>query len=125
MNLFVIGINHRTAELDVREKLWFSDNEIRAALPSLNDKFFSECFLLSTCNRTELYGVPDGKKSSPSALTDAVGRYLIDVKSTSAHVKSTHLYHLSGWSAAAHLFRVVSGIDYMRIADGPILDQGN
>ena len=59
MNLALIGINHRTALLDVREKLWFSDAELPPALALMRSQFFTECFIVSTCNRTELYGILD------------------------------------------------------------------
>ncbi|MCK5574104.1 MAG: glutamyl-tRNA reductase, partial [Bacteroidetes bacterium] len=52
MNLLSIGISHHTASVAVREKVWFSDADIREALPRLREEFFSECVLVSTCNRT-------------------------------------------------------------------------
>ena len=55
MNLHCVGINHRTAPLEVREKLWFSTEEVRSAVQSLHEKQLPECVLISTCNRTEVY----------------------------------------------------------------------
>jgi glutamyl-tRNA reductase len=62
MNIHSIGISHHTASLEVREKMWLSDDEIKATLPRLKEQqHFAECVLVSTCNRTELYGVAGGE----------------------------------------------------------------
>ena len=49
MNLVSIGISHRTAAVDIRERMWLSDEEARQAVAQLKDRFFSECMLVSTC----------------------------------------------------------------------------
>jgi len=89
----------------------------------LKERFFSECFLLSTCNRTELYGIPDTSKKLTTPLAEAVARFLIEQKSASTHVSRKHLYQLTGWRAGSHLFKVVSGIDSMVIGEVQILNQ--
>ncbi len=125
MNLALIGINHRTALLDVREKLWFADSELAPALETMRSRFFTECFIVSTCNRTELYGILDGQKV-PGTPTDALDRAvvsLIESKSASSTVHSGHLYRINGCRAAAHLFKVAGGIDSMVIGDIQILNQ--
>ena len=58
MNIHCLGINHRTAPIEVREKLWFPDTELPALLAALRERSMAECALVSTCNRTELYYVP-------------------------------------------------------------------
>lgn len=122
INIAVIGINHRTAPLSVREKLWFSTDEIRKVLPMLKEKWFSECFLVSTCNRTELYGIyPESNGHFPAL--DSVGRTLIDAKSAGGLVESKHLYALYSTAAINHIFKVASGIDSMVIGDVQILSQ--
>lgn len=122
INIVAIGINHRTAPLNVREKLWFSADEIRRILPMLKEKWFSECFLVSTCNRTELYGVYPGSNGVLPTV-DSVGRALIDVKSAAGSVESKHLHALYSTAAVNHLFKVASGIDSMVIGDVQILGQ--
>lgn len=122
INIAAIGINHRTAPLNVREKLWFSADEIRRILPMLKEKWFSECFFVSTCNRTELYGVSAGSNRYFPTV-DSVGRALIDAKSAAGSVESKHLYALYSTAAVNHLFKVASGIDSMVIGDVQILSQ--
>ena len=58
MKMYCIGINHTTAPIEVRERLWFSAGEVRGLLPVIRERFASECVLTSTCNRTELYMRP-------------------------------------------------------------------
>jgi len=125
MNLALIGINHRTAVLDVREKLWFSDTELPGALAQLKNQFFTECFIVSTCNRTELYGIADVQKNPGSAdtMVKSAGESLVNLKSASHTVLPHHLYRLFGCKAAGHLFKVASGIDSMVIGDIQILNQ--
>ncbi|HEY6953139.1 MAG TPA: glutamyl-tRNA reductase [Bacteroidota bacterium] len=125
MNLVLIGINHRTALLDVREKLWFSEAELPPAIVQLRDQFFSECFIVSTCNRTELYGIVDPQKSSLAneSTIQAASDTLITLKSAFPSVRHEHLYQISGCRAAAHLFKVAGGIDSMVIGDIQILNQ--
>jgi len=125
MNLALIGINHRTALLDVRERLWFSDAELPPVLAQMRDKFFTECFIVSTCNRTELYGIIDSQKiqGNATAVYDNASAALVALKSASQFVLPQHLYRLFGCKAAAHLFKVASGIDSMVIGDIQILNQ--
>jgi glutamyl-tRNA reductase len=119
MNLLSIGISHVTAAVDVRERLWLSDEETRAALRQVKERFFSECMLVSTCNRTELYGI------NPIAPVDheMLKRFLIDFKQVHDHVLPAHFFAHADRDAIDHLFRVASGIDSMVIGDIQILSQ--
>ncbi len=125
MDLALIGINHRTAVLDVREKLWFSDTELPEVIEELKRQFFSECFIVSTCNRTELYGIVDAHKSNGNSkpLLQSASEALIKLKTGAGIVKQEHLYTLTGCRAASHLFKVASGVDSMVIGDIQILNQ--
>jgi len=125
MNLILIGINHRTAPLEIRERLWLSDNELPAALAQLKEKFFTECFIVSTCNRTELYGIVNGSKASGSrqAVADAATEMLLESRSAHDFIRKEHLYKLFDFHAATHLFKVASGIDSMVVGDIQILGQ--
>jgi glutamyl-tRNA reductase len=120
MNLFSVGISHHTASVDVREKMWLSEEEIRRALPELKEHFFSECVLVSTCNRTELYGMfPSGSTPDESSLT----KFLIDFKQASGLVQPAHFQGRDEGSAVEQLFRVAAGVDSMVIGDIQILSQ--
>lgn len=126
MDLFVVGINHRTASLDVREKLWLSTGEKRRLLHACKEKFFSECFVTSTCNRTELYGVVDKtlhQSSETASYYREIQDFFVGFKNAESFLKHEHLYSLSAVTAVKHLFRVAAGIDSMVVGDVQILGQ--
>lgn len=119
MNLIALGINHRTAPIEVREKLWFSADEIRCVLPTLKEIFFKECVLVSTCNRTEVYGIQQDENSDVSEIIN----FLISKKEAESLVNREHFYELHSSLAASHLFKVASGVDSMVLGDFQILSQ--
>jgi glutamyl-tRNA reductase len=119
MNLVALSINHRAAPVEVREKLWFSANEIRQVLRQLKDQYFEEVMVFSTCNRTELYGF--GGKEEHAA--EASREFLIQLKDASGHVNPGHFVAVASEGVVSHLFKVASGIDSMVIGDIQILNQ--
>ncbi len=123
--LYLIGINHKTADLETREKLWLSDADIRTLLPKLLGDLFSECFIVSTCNRTELYGVP--QKTHPYRTDDdfynAVEIELKSVAKPGAKFSHDHFYRYKNMDAASHMLQVATGLDSMVIGDVQILNQ--
>src|SRR5512140_69360 len=119
MNLLSIGISHHTASVDIREKMWFSTDEIREAIRRLKESFFSECVLVSTCNRTELYGMTRGEVPDDATLR----KFLIDFKHASDLVRVEHFVGAEAGDAISHLFRVAAGIDSLVIGDIQILNQ--
>lgn len=119
MNLVSISISHHTASLDVRERMWLSNDEIKAALDRLKAYHFQECFLVSTCNRTELYGLTPGTGVDEVTLK----RFLIDFKGAGDAVRVDHFTGAAAGGAIQHLFRVVAGVDSMVIGDIQILNQ--
>jgi glutamyl-tRNA reductase len=119
MKLLSIGISHQTAPIELRERLWFSEDEVRSALPKLKEKFFNECVLFSTCNRTELYGVTDSVETDVESLRG----FLTGLKQADSFLQPEHFYHLTDEEAAKHLFRVTSGIESMMLGDVQILGQ--
>lgn len=126
MNLVAIGINHRTAPLDLREKMWLSIDEKKEVLRHFTAEYFTECFVVSTCNRTELYGVLDEKKYpdplNSSQLQEIEDKF-VGIKNVGTQLSHDNFYTFSSTSAVKHLFRVVSGIDSMVIGDIQILGQ--
>ena len=97
MNLFSVGISHHTASVDVRERMWLSADEARAVLRALKEHFFSECMLVSTCNRTELYGV----LRDPVVNEGRITGLLLDAKHANDVVRPDHfIAHRAG--AAVH-----------------------
>jgi glutamyl-tRNA reductase len=119
MNLLSIGISHHTASVDIRERMWFSTDEIREVVRRLKETFFSECVLVSTCNRTELYGMT--RDQAPDEAT--VRKFLIDFKNASDTVREEHFVSNAAGDAISHLFRVAAGIDSLVIGDIQILNQ--
>ncbi len=119
MNLLSIGISHNTASLDVREKMWMSNEEAKEALKQLHGKYFNEAMLVSTCNRTELYGLTPDTQVDDSQLK----KFLIDFKGAGDTVKPEHFYGSFSGGAISHLFKVAAGIDSMVIGDIQILNQ--
>lgn len=88
MNIFCLGISHRTAPIEIREKLWFSDDEIRTVLPRLKEMPLKEVVLVSTCNRTELYCIPN----APDTNGEPLWRTLAGFKNTGTAVHDKHFY---------------------------------
>lgn len=116
MALTVIGINHRGATLDVRERIAYRPAEISEALDALRQEAgLREAVILSTCNRTELYVVEDERDSVPAAWA-ALSERLGAEASTYGYVRRDR-------EAAAHLFRVASGLDSMVLGEAQIHGQ--
>ncbi|MFT3849354.1 MAG: glutamyl-tRNA reductase [Propionivibrio sp.] len=116
MALFTLGINHRTAPLEVREQLAFHAEELRRALSDLlSGGHVHEAAILLTCNRTELYCQAD----TPQAAID----WLADYRRVPAHVIEPYLYAHPDRDAVRHAFRVASGLDSMVLGEPQILGQ--
>lgn len=123
--LYLIGINHKTADLETREKLWLSDDDIRKILPEIREEFFEECFMVSTCNRTELYGVPRNTYSHPTEkeYLKAVEDKLSSFAKPGTVFTTENFYRHKNMAAARHLLEVSTGLDSMVIGDVQILNQ--
>ena len=102
MPLVVVGINHRTAPLEVREKVVFDPSHLPDALRALAGVGARENVIVSTCNRTELYCVSD----EPGEL----GRWLESYHGVSYELKDC-LYEHHDATAVEHAFAVASGLD--------------
>src|SRR3990172_6973184 len=124
MNILVVGLNHRTAPVEVREKLAFSGGHLREALASLaerranNDPSCQEAVLLSTCNRTELYALVEDIHAGREALMRFLAGHGLPIAELEGHV----CVHASQ-ETVAHLFRVAAGIDSMIVGEHEVLGQ--
>jgi len=114
MPLVVVGINHRTAPLEVREKVVFDPSHLPDALKALASGGARENVIVSTCNRTELYCVTD----QPGEL----GRWLETYHGTGYALKEC-LYEHHDATAIEHAFAVASGLDSMVLGEPQILGQ--
>ncbi len=116
MPLHVLGINHHSAPLEVREKLAFPPETQADALNSLAARpGVSEAVLVSTCNRTEVYCRADDMAAVRAWLRDEAARAGLDIEG--------HLYAHSEAQAIRHAFRVASGLDSMVLGEPQILGQ--
>ena len=115
MQLYVIGVNHTTAPIQIREHVAFDSEHLGSALRELTSSGASEAAILSTCNRTELYCSTDDPQKALAWLSqyhhlekDAIAPYI---------------YTLPNDEAVKHAFRVASGLDSMVLGEPQILGQ--
>jgi glutamyl-tRNA reductase len=118
--LTVVGVSHRTAPIEVRERFAHRTDEVAAALASLRAASGArEAVLLSTCNRTEFY-VVEGDRDDDGEAGPAVAALFTARLGSDA---SPYLYVRRDRDAAAHLFRVASGLDSMILGEAQIHGQ--
>jgi len=117
----LIGCNHRTAPVELRERVAFTPEQaVRAANELCQMGVIEEAVVVSTCNRSELYGVTsESGESAPSAMVS----YFTDFHKLSPADLSGRLYRHAGPEAVRHLFRVASGVDSMLLGEAEILGQ--
>lgn len=118
MNLIGISINHKTAPIEVREALHLSHDEIVDLIPKLKKHLFDDGFILSTCNRTEIFGTPKEGFLDYKKLQD----FIIDYKPVEG-IKPENFTKFFSCGAVKHIFSVASGIDSLIIGDSQILGQ--
>ena len=116
--LFAFGINHKTAPVEIREKLHLREDEIPALIHQLMVTL-SECVILSTCNRTEIYGVSESSEIDLEFFKNT----LIDFKDARGLVRDEHFFALISCGACQQLFNVATSIDSKVIGDSQILRQ--
>ena len=118
--LFLLGINHDTAPVDLRERLNFSEGDLSETLVALSTRpGCGEAVVLSTCNRVELYVRCDDLDEARTELT----RFLSDFHGVNPAALAPHLYGLASSEAAQHLFRVAAGLDSLVVGEPQILGQ--
>src|SRR5215212_1001613 len=122
MSIFLIGVNHKTAPVEVREQLAFDDATCSAGLRTLVDgEIVREGLIVSTCNRVEILSA-----TSSDQLEFGAGR-LTEFLDTSGHLPvgflDKHLYRHTNDDAVRHLFRVASSLDSMVVGEPQVLGQ--
>src|ERR1700694_2766251 len=106
MHLLLVGISHRTAPVEVRERLDFQARGIEGALRALGARGSArEALVLSTCNRAELYAACEDLAGTRADLVN----FLIDFHGVDHASIAPYVYELSGVEVARHLFRVSAG----------------
>ena len=117
MQIVVVGAHQRTAPMIIRERLAFTAAELPAALQKLAEHTH-EAFILSTCNRVEVYAVcaqGDGGR--------VLRQFLAEHHAISLEELTPYVYTLSGEDAVRHLFRVAAGLDSMALGEDQIMVQ--
>jgi glutamyl-tRNA reductase len=119
MDVHLLGINHHTAPLELRERLALSGSGVTALLRNIcSDASVAEAVLLATCNRTELYVAASG------AAAEAAMRRVFERLADDWRLRlEAHTYRHAGEHAARHLLRVAAGLDSMILGEHQILGQ--
>lgn len=121
MEIVLVGLNHRTAPVAVRERVSFTADQARRAASELRSRgILEETLVLSTCNRSEVYGVPP-ETSHGSA--PGLSQFLSEFHELRPDVLGDSLYHRYDRQAVGHLFRVAAGLDSMLLGEAEILGQ--
>jgi glutamyl-tRNA reductase len=120
MNLILVGLNHKTAPIEVRERIAFQEERLPEALGLLQREFrFEEALILSTCNRVEVVVRPaDG-----CLRTDELKQFLHSYHQLRSGCLEPYLYSLTKNDVIRHVFRVASSLDSMIIGESQVLGQ--
>jgi len=120
MHTIVVGVNHRTAPVEIREKLSFIESELPEAMAALQkEKSILENIIVSTCNRTEIYAVVDQLHTGKYYVKQFLSKWFaLPIESFSCY-----LFIKESDDAFEHLFRVSAGVDSMVLGETQILGQ--
>ena len=120
MQLFLLGASHHNAPVDLRERVDFSRRGIPEALEELERlEEISECVVLSTCNRSEIYTAC----GAPDTAQEALAAFMSSFHDVPEPELAPYLYKRTSQDVARHLFRVVSGLDSLVIGEPQIAGQ--
>lgn len=122
MEILIVGLSHKTAPLDIREKVSFSDRNMEAGVQALVAcPSVSEGLIVSTCNRVEVYSAVPKKKIDHAK--DEIVRFLADFHEVPRENLDPHIYTMTGVECVGHIFRVASSLDSMVVGEPQILGQ--
>lgn len=120
MDLIVVGMNHRTAPVEVREKVAFSEDEVVDVLERAREEpTLAEAILLSTCNRTEFYGLSTDNGAAEMYIRKLIARR----KNIDFDAHPGYAYTLTRNESVRHLLRVAAGLDSLVLGEAQILGQ--
>jgi glutamyl-tRNA reductase len=121
MEIVLVGLSHRTASVEIRERVAFSAEQARRAAEELRTRgILEESLVLSTCNRSEIYGVPpENAGDSASAVTE----FLRSFHALRPEELDGSIYRHYDREVVRHLFRVAGGLDSMMLGEAEILGQ--
>src|ERR1051326_4833948 len=122
MSIVIVGLNHKTAPVEVRERLAFTDEACAESLRALVDgEVVREGLIVSTCNRVEILAAAQGQHGAEAAgrLSD----FLSHAREIPVEMFSGHLYTHADEAAVRHVFRVASSLDSMVVGEPQVLGQ--
>jgi len=120
MHILVIGLNYKTAPVEIRERFAFKEEDMKRAVGALRSaKSVQECVIIGTCNRTEIYAVVDQLHTGRHYIKAFLSAWF-DIDKTQF---TDYLYIKENDDAIGHLFRVVCGLDSMVLGETQILGQ--
>jgi glutamyl-tRNA reductase len=120
MKIIVIGLNHKTADVDVREKLAFNGPKLEEGLLKIRGlPGVNESIVLSTCNRVEIYA----SSKDPEGAYETIKRFLSEFHGLDSSALDRSLYLYKERDAVKHVFRVASSLDSMVVGEPQILGQ--
>ena len=120
MNIVVVGLSHKTAPVEVREKLSIPEPQLENAIADLvSYPHIAEAAILSTCNRLEIYIVTPETEQGLREVT----QFLSEHSNLPLHSLRQHLFMLLHSDAVMHLMRVAAGLDSLVLGEGQILAQ--
>ena len=118
MDIVGITINHKTASVELREKLHLSKEDIIEFVPRLKEKVFTEGFILSTCNRTEIFGIPKRETVNYKDIQQC----LLNFKQVEG-LSGKHFLNYFSCGAVKHILEVAASINSQIIGDSQIHGQ--
>jgi glutamyl-tRNA reductase len=120
MHIAVVGLSHRTAPVEIRERLSIAEQSMEDSLQRLRaDEQVLEASILSTCNRLEIYTL----LRHPDQGVSAVGSFLSEHSGLAVDELTPHLFAYHHEDAVGHLMRVAAGLDSLVLGEGQILSQ--
>ena len=121
MHLLVLGLNHNTAPVEVRERFSLSRGQITDSLGQLTDNpEIDEAVIISTCNRTEIYTVVNNGKAGLAAVQE----FFRQINSQTDDIMPYFYWFWEG-DCAEHLLRVAASLDSLVVGEGQILSHFN
>ncbi|HKP72804.1 MAG TPA: glutamyl-tRNA reductase [Pyrinomonadaceae bacterium] len=122
MSIILVGLNHKTAPVEVRERLAFSDEACAESLHALVDgEVISEGLIVSTCNRVEVLATTGGADWNEGA--SRISSFLSETRRVPNDFFGEHLYTHADEEAVRHMFRVASSLDSMVVGEPQVLGQ--
>ena len=120
MHLLLVGISHRTAPVDLRERVDFQARGVAGALGALAARGSTrEAVVVSTCNRAELYVACEEAVATRADLV----KFLSDFNGVASAEIAPHVYDVTDLEVARHLFRVAAGLDSLVVGEPQVLGQ--